>query len=65
MGFSSGQYDVKRSLLPFLLFPDLNMGWMSGAAAGIKANVKIIKVDGDESLKEEIARGMARREEKD
>ena len=63
MGFSSRQYEVKRSLLLYLLFPDPNMDVLSGVAAGIKANAKIIKVNGDESLKEEIERGMARKEE--
>lgn len=63
MGFSPNQYDVKRRLLPFLLFPHLNMDVVSGAMAGIMANVKIIKVNGDESPKEDITRGMSRREE--
>ena len=63
MGFSSDQYNVKRRLFPFLLFPDLNTDAVPGATAGIKANVKIINVNGDESLKEDIARGMSRREE--
>lgn len=63
MGFSPNQYNVKRRLLPFLLFPHLNNGCVSGVIEGIKANVKIIEVNGNESLKEDITRGMSRREE--